>query len=153
MSEPSRSVRSNRPSEIVLPDRVVKALEAIAARLESDQSSAPLPTPQIRLTHSLFTELRFGLGSVAFNTEATQLVTSRLVDNEICYAANSLPLETKSLSVIYPAPKAATNEDVNPSIEHHVHIDSQVDPLAVMFFDKTSGDKSKAAILVSFVTR
>src|SRR6478609_1529466 len=115
--------RGNHPSEIVLPDRVVKALEAIAARLESDQPSAPAAPPQLRLTHSMFTELRFGLGSVAFNQPATQIVTSKIVSskaggNQISYPAGSLPSDTKSLSVIYPAPKAAVNEDLNPSKEH-----------------------------------
>ena len=45
------------------------------------------------------------------------------------------------------------NEDLNPSREHTVQIDPYIDPVAVQFYDKTSGEPSRAAILVSFVTR
>jgi hypothetical protein len=158
-----------------IKDPYLEALQSIAASIGTaglDQQIAALPAPQVRFTHSLFTELRFGLGSVAFNQPATQLLASKLEGHVIKYAAGSLPPETKSLSVVYPAPTPPKYQDVHDATkEHEVDvrlyaekyegdgedyervIPLQVQPLAVEFFNKSKADPTKAAILVSFVTR
>lgn len=141
---------------IGLPDRIVTALEAIAANIGTiGNDVSPIPPPQVRLTHSLFTELRFGLGSVAFGRPATQVLASKISDGRITYTTKDLPPESQSLSVIYSdRPPFLQDIDAKNPIQYVMVSSSEHQhPLAVMFFDKQKCDSTKAAILVSFVTR